>query len=244
VDQGPDELRNEIEQTRQRLGSDVDALTEKVSPAKVAQRRVDAAKSGVNSLKEKVMGGGSDAAHSASGVASHAGEKVSGVAGSVTGSASSAAQGLKGAASSAPGAAVSRAEGNPLAAGLIAFGVGWLASSLLPASQKEQQAAGRLTETAKANMGPVKQMAGQAAGELKESLQPSVQQAVESVRSTATDAAATVQQEAKDATGTVKEEAQGAAQEVKESRESGSSGSTTSGGPTSTPTPAGGTGAW
>ena len=41
-----------------------------------------------------------------------------------------------------------KSEGNPLAAGLIAFGVGWLASSLIPATRREQQVASQVKEKA------------------------------------------------------------------------------------------------
>ena len=39
-----DELRRDIERTRQELGYDVDALNEKVNPTRVVDRRVSAAK--------------------------------------------------------------------------------------------------------------------------------------------------------------------------------------------------------
>jgi len=37
----PDEIRADIERTRQELGSDVDALADKVSPSKIVDRQVD-----------------------------------------------------------------------------------------------------------------------------------------------------------------------------------------------------------
>jgi hypothetical protein len=46
------------------------------------------------------------------------------------------------------GAVGGQTQGNPLAAGLIAFGVGWLAASLIPASRPEQQAAAKAKEHA------------------------------------------------------------------------------------------------
>jgi hypothetical protein len=47
----------------------------------------------------------------------------------------SAASSVADAASSAPDMARRQTRGNPLAAGLIALGVGWLASSLLPLTE-------------------------------------------------------------------------------------------------------------
>ena len=40
---GPDEIRAEIEATREALSADVDNLTEKVSPARVVERKVEGA---------------------------------------------------------------------------------------------------------------------------------------------------------------------------------------------------------
>ena len=48
----------------------------------------------------------------------------------------------------APAQLTSQARGNPLAAGLIAFGVGLLAGSLLPTSAAEQQAATKVKDAA------------------------------------------------------------------------------------------------
>ena len=50
--------------------------------------------------------------------------------------------------STAATAARRQTQGNPLAAGLIAFGVGWLVSSLLPDSQKERELAHQLKDRA------------------------------------------------------------------------------------------------
>src|SRR4051795_11970278 len=137
----PDVIRRQIEETRRELSYDVDALNEKVNPARVMDRRVSAAKGRITSLKEKVMGTAQDTSYHAQGMASNA-------AGSVQNAASSAADSVQSAASTAvdtvqqtPDMVVRQTQGNPLAAGLIAFGVGWLVSSLLPASQKEQELA-------------------------------------------------------------------------------------------------------
>ncbi len=37
----PDQIRADIERTRGELGSDVDALADKVSPSKIVERQVD-----------------------------------------------------------------------------------------------------------------------------------------------------------------------------------------------------------
>jgi hypothetical protein len=124
VGEESDQLRREIDETRRELGTDVDALTEKVSPSRVVGRRVDKARDAVGGLKEKVMGTTSDATSSAgdgiSSAASTVGDKAGSAAGSVQGAASSAASTVADTASSTAQAARRGAEGNPLAAGVIA----------------------------------------------------------------------------------------------------------------------------
>ena len=230
-------LRAEIDQTREDLTRDVDLLAEKASPSKIVERRVERTKRGISGLKEKVMGSlgsddddngygsyGSSTGGGVSGAASSAKDSVTGAAStakdSVTGAAQGAVSTVTGAASSvgdaatgAVGTAKQQAEGNPLAAGLVAFGVGWLVSSLLPASQAEQRAARKAVETAK-EQGVVEQ-AKQAAQEVGQNLQSSAQDAAQQVKDKAQDATSTVKQEAQSATQDVKDHAQGAAQDVK-----------------------------
>src|SRR4051794_14847186 len=135
----PDVIKRQIEDTRRELSYDVDALNEKVNPARVMDRRVSAAKGRVTRMKEKVMGSASDTTSSAqdhmSSMAGSMQETASGAAESVQNMASSAASAVQ----QAPQQLTRHAQGNPLAAGVIAFGVGWLISSLLPASEKETQ---------------------------------------------------------------------------------------------------------
>src|SRR4051812_9344256 len=199
----PDVIRRQIEDTRRELSYDVDALNEKVNPARVVDRRVTAAKSRVTNLKEKVMGTAHDTHSSAQGMASNA-------AGSVQGAASSAADAIQ----SAPDTVIRQAQGNPLAAGMIAFGVGWLVSSLLPATQKEQELAQQAESAVREHKDALLEPAKQAAQEMGDQLKPAAQEAMESVKSTAQDAAATVKDEGKSAAQDVQGQAQQSKQTV------------------------------
>jgi Protein of unknown function (DUF3618) len=207
----PDVIRRQIEDTRRELSYDVDALNEKVNPARVVDRRVTAAKGKMTNLKEKVMGSAHDTTYHAQGAASNA-------AGSVQSAASSAADSVQGAAASAatavqqaPDTIVRQTQGNPLAAGLIAFGVGWLVSSLLPASEKERQLAQQAETAIRENKDALLEPAKQVAQEIGDELKPAAQQAVESVKATAQDAASTVADEGKSAAADV----QGKAKQAK-----------------------------
>ena len=225
----PEQIRREIERTQAALSQDVDALTEKVTPGKIVERRVDRARDAATRLKEKVMGSdpygrhgsGESVGGSVLSVASTATDRVSGTASSVQDAASSAAGTVQDAAATAAGAvqeapaAVRRqTRGNPVAAGLIAFGAGWLVSSLLPATRREQELADQAKQVAQEKVQPVAQ---QVAAEVKENLREPAQQAMESVRSTAQDAKETVTDEGRFAAQDVQGRAQDAAGTVRSS---------------------------
>jgi len=200
VGEESEQLRREIDRTRLELGTDVDALTEKVSPKRAVERRVDRTKDAVGGLKEKVMGTTSDVTASSGENLSSA---ASGVQDGVHTAAATAAATVGDTASTAATAARRQTQGNPLAAGLIAFGVGWLVSSLLPASQKERELAHQIKDQAEPAVQAAGQQAGQALAEVQDNLQEPAQQAVQSVKDTATDAAGTVKEEARSAAGDV-----------------------------------------
>ena len=228
----PEVIRRQIEDTRRELSYDVDALNEKVNPARVVDRRVTAAKGRMTTLKEKVMGSAHETTSQAQSLASNAAGSVQGAAssaaGSVQGAASSAADSVSSAASTAVGAVqqapdtvIRQAQGNPLAAGLIAFGVGWLVSSLLPASEKEKQLAQQAESAVKEHKDTLLEPAKQAAQEIGDQLKPAAQEAVDSVKTTAQDAATTVTEEGKSAAADV----QGQAQQSKDTVQSQATGS-------------------
>lgn len=169
--QEPEQLKRDIERTRRDLGEDLDLLTEKVSPARVVERNLNRAKGGVSSVKDKVMGSTGDA---------HA---------SVT---DTAAQ--------APAAIARQTEGNPLAAGLIAFGAGWLVSSLIPASRPERQATAALKDKASDLGEPLKDALSEAARDMKDNLAEPVKQSVESVKQSTQAAVHNVSDQATSAT--------------------------------------------
>jgi len=118
-----------------------------------------------------------------------------------------------------------QAEGNPLAAGVVAFGIGWLVSSLLPASDAEVQAAQRAGDAAREHGGPVLEQAKQSAQEIGQELKTHAQDAAASVKETAQEAAAevkeTTQEAAADVRDTAQEHAQSATEETRATVTSG-----------------------
>lgn len=197
----PDVIRRQIEDTRRELSYDVDALNEKVNPSRVMDRRVSAAKGRMASMKDRVMGSAQDTGTSAQHMAADA-----------TSSMQDMASNAAGAVQQAPQALTRQAQGNPLAAGLIAFGVGWLVSSLLPVSEKERELAQQAESMVREHKDMLLEPAKQAGQEMAEQLKPAAQQAVEEVKSTAQDAASTVKDEGQSAV----QDVQGQAQDSKE----------------------------
>ena len=212
----PEVIRRQIEDTRRELSYDVDALNEKVNPARVMDRRVTAAKGRMTTIKERVMGTAQGTTSRTQGMASNAASSVQGAASSAADSVQSAASTAVSTVQQAPDMAIRQTQGNPLAAGLIAFGVGWLVSSLLPASEKERQLAQQAESAVREHKDVLMEPAKQAAQEIGDQLKPAAQQAVESVKSTAQDAAATVKDEGQSAV----QDVQGQAQQSKESVQS------------------------
>ena len=230
----PEQIRREIERTQAALSQDVDALTDKVTPGKIVERRVDRARDAATKLKEKVMGsdphgsggyggGGvrsaaSQTADRVSGTASSAASSVQDAAASAAGTVQDVASTAADAVQQAPQAIRRQTRGNPLAAGLIAFGAGWLVSSLLPASRREQELADQAKQVAQEKVQPVLQ---QVAGEVGDNLREPVQQAAESVKATAQDAKQTVADEGRWAAQDVSGQAQHAAGTVRSSPNGG-----------------------
>ena len=89
------------------------------------------------------------------------------------------------------------AQGNPLAAGVIAFGAGWLISSILPASRPEQELAGKVKDKAADMSGPVREQAKAAGQEMAANLKEPAREAAEQVKSIATGAGTTISEEAR-----------------------------------------------
>ena len=205
----PDEIRGNIEQTQKNLSADVDALAEKVSPSRIVERRVEQTRSAMTSVKDRIMGSAAETTSTVSGTASSAAASAKDT---LAAKASSAAD----MASSAPAQARQRTRGNPLAVGLVAFGAGWLLSSLLPATEPEQQAAAQVKDFAVEKGRPVAQELGQAGQESAQKLRESAQQRAQSVKDTAADAASTVADEAQSQAADVTSHAQAARNRVTE----------------------------
>ena len=185
--QSTEELTRDIEQTRQNLSQDVDELTDKVSPGRIAQRRKEAATSKLRSLRDNVMGSAQDSAQSVSSVGQNVGDTASGAVQTIE----------------------EKAQGNPLAAGLVAFGAGMVLGSLIPASRTEAKATQKAMDVAREQGQPVIDQAKAAGQDMAEQLKQSAGDAAQEVKSTAQESAQHVTDEAKASGQHVKDAAPG-----------------------------------
>ena len=212
--QSADEVRRDIERTRAQMGSTIDEIGDRVSPRRMMERRTDRVRSSFRGMRESVMGTADYGIHRVSGTAADSGGSTMHAIGSgaetvgstVSGAASSAIDTL----TSAPQMARRQTAGNPLAAGLIAFGGGVLIASLLPKTGAEQQLA---TKVAPA-LEPVMEQAKSAGQQVAQELKSSAADATDELRGTATHAAEQVKQQASQAAEKVGEQATAATGDV------------------------------
>lgn len=174
--QTTEELTTGIAGAREDLSRDFEALSERMSPGRVMERRRQALRSRMGSMRERIMGSSEDDA---------------------TATAQGAAQTVQ-----------QRAEGNPLAAGLIAFGAGVLVSSVIPSSEKEAQAAQRMVETAKDRGQPFMEEAKSTGQEMGQEFKDHATQAAQEVKTSAQESAQQVKEEGRSSGEAVRDDAQ------------------------------------
>jgi gas vesicle protein len=189
VAEEPDRLRQEIEYTRAGLTRDVDRLAEKTSPKQVARRRWTAA-------KEKVMGSTGQATSTMQDKASDLGGTMQDKASQLGDAAGEKAHDAADAVRSAPQAVATQTQGNPIAAGVIAFGVGLLAATLIPVTDAEKRAGQELKERGE----PLTEKVKEVASDLKDDVGGTVQEGAGRVKDTAQDAVQTTKEQARSST--------------------------------------------
>jgi len=192
--QTPDELRRDIDDTRERLGDTLGAIEDRVSPRAIVERRRSAMADRWTSTKEAVMGR-ADQVTSTTSEAAH----------NVTATAS-------GAMHDAPRMATDRVQGNPWAAGIIAFGAGLLAATLLPVTRTEEEQADKVMDKAKPLIDEAKGVASNIASDMKDESRSHV----DALKADATDAAAAVSDTARSAGDDTRDAGRSAVQDVRQ----------------------------
>ncbi|MDT0265536.1 DUF3618 domain-containing protein [Streptomyces sp. DSM 44915] len=174
-----DQMRHDIEATRSQLAADLDLLAERVSPVNAVRRGGGQLRDTAAGTRDRMRGaaaGGTDRARRRG---------------------SAGARSLR----SGAGQAAERAGGNPLAAGALGLAAGVLAAALLPGSEREERAAGRLAERAAPHLDPLREAADASAREFGAEAKESMRQAADEIRRSATDAARHTRERAGDQDG-------------------------------------------
>jgi len=179
--QSAEELRREIEDTRDDLGQTLDAIGDRVSPGRIVERRKNRVMNGLSSVRDRVMGTASDTGHAVGDTATGAVDTLKGT----------------------PDAVVKQTQGSPLVAGALAFGVGVLVASVFPPTEKEQEVADQLKEKAQPLADDLKETGQEMAEQLKEP----AREAVESVKQVAAEGQQAVTETAKGAANSTRDAA-------------------------------------
>lgn len=180
--QDPEQMRRDIARTREEMSTTVEAIEDRVSPRRIRDRQAARLRGRWDDARTSVMGS-PDAGTDLRQRASRAGEAVQHV----------------------PDRARETTRGNPLAAGMVAFGVGALAGTLLPVTAPEQRAAARLRDEFEE---PVREELQHAGQEVADHLREEVRDAGQQVKQTAQEAVDTTSQDARESAGDVRDHAQ------------------------------------
>ncbi|MFD3685407.1 DUF3618 domain-containing protein [Nocardiopsis sp. NPDC058631] len=187
-----DRIRQDIELTRAELTQDTDKLVSRANPRTEIDRRTRQVRHRAQEMKDRVMGSmpsGSDGDSTGSAIRQNAGQLADTVR-------------------SAPQQAAQQTRGNPLAAGLIAFGAGLLAASLLSESKAEQRAAQQVQNRAGGMIEPVEQAVSESVDRVKEQATESARDAGEQLKESASEKAQSTGEQAQ-------KEAKGASEEMR-----------------------------
>lgn len=152
-----DELREDIEERRDRIGHTVDQIENRVSPSRVAARTSHKMSRRMSEWKERIMGNDStdDPTSGGNGGAlSEAGRMVS----------------------DAPETIRRTTTGNPMAAGLVAFGGGLLVGSMFPETAAERRAVKQMEPALRQGMPEVQEMGRHAVDDVKDAVRESAEE--------------------------------------------------------------------
>lgn len=190
----PQAIRRDIERTRGEMEGTVGAINDRVNPQRVYERRRGRMRSRWQRFKESVMGSDSSMRDR-------------------TPDASARADQAQQAVKDAPHRTRRKTEGNPLAAGMIAFGVGALIGSALPETDAERRAAREATD--KLDVEGTRQRLTDRAQDVQQTVQDRGRDAAEDLKGTARDAAQDVKQHGQQEGQRVKQDARQSGQQIR-----------------------------
>jgi len=177
------------------MGETLEAIGDRLSPDRVMERRKAAVKLRIQRVRESVMGS-PDYDEPAS---QRVRERASDLASSAGGAARSAADRVQ----HAPDTLADQTRGNPVAAGLMAFGAGLLVATAFPRTRAEE----RVVESAGTGLETAKQELREGGRELAAGAKEHAREAADQLSDTTTQATHEVAQHAKTSAEKVKDQA-------------------------------------
>lgn len=175
-----EQLRARIEEQRMEITGTVEQIENRIMPGRIMARRRDSVRRTLTDWRDTVLGNDEP--------------DYSG-----TSALTSAKEGVP----HAPQTIRRQARGNPMAAGAVALGAGWLVATVLPRTQEERAMARRM-EPKLAEAASAVKSEGQA---LASDLEEPARDAVEQVKHTGQEVASELRDEAKDAASSVRSNA-------------------------------------
>lgn len=185
-----DELRRDIEFTRDNMSDTIDAIGDRVMPGRVMERQKNRAVQSVQSIRDRVMG-------TATGVKDRVGDGTGGAVETVKG---------------VPDAVRHQAQGSPMVAGALAFGVGFLVAAIFPPTATEEQVVQDVMDKA----GPLKAELAAAGQDVAGQVKETARDALEQVKTTAADGKDAVAETARGSVDATTSASQDAAESVKQ----------------------------
>jgi len=165
-------LRRELSDQRQEIGRDLEAIGDRVSPGRIADRSRERTRRRVTGWRDRGMGSADQMRTSITDHVPFGGNGDSNGSGGVA----------------------DRVEGNPFAVGMVAFGFGLVLGSVLPASRKEEE----LARAVEPQLERMAEGLGETARGTAEKLSPSVEQEMSAVKDEAKSAVSSTVEAAKD----------------------------------------------
>jgi hypothetical protein len=201
-----DELRRDMDESRQRIGETVSEIERRVRPQHIIARRRRAVRRRLTDWKDSVFGNddtgypeypgwaanwdsysGTDPRHGADeGILDRGRRRGTEAAHAVEG---------------APRALRRQTRGNPMAAGAIALGVGWLIGSILPESRRERELAARAEPQLAHSMAAARHQAE----DLSHSVQDTAREAAQHVKEAGREAVEDLSDRGKEAASSVRD---------------------------------------
>ena len=216
-------IRQDIDRTRDDMEGTLTAINDRVNPQRVIDRRKGRVRQRWTSFRSSIMGSeGSSSSSSSwrdrtpdvSGRTDQARQSMGERTDQAKQAVSERADQARQAVSDAPQQVQQQTRGNPLTAGVIAFGIGTLIGSALPDSQAERRAAREAAE--RVDVEGAKQRLTEHAKGVQEGVQERARDAADDIKGSARDAAQEVKGKAQQEGQRVKDDAQQSGQQVRQ----------------------------